>query len=226
MLDDWTISYGPLTLGNAEIMPAVNFTSFDPLTMPDIRSNDVELIQRDGLWAGDDYMGGRTIDLSLEVQGIDREEFNSAVNLVMRAFSPGVAGESKLSFKIPGLCNGREAYVMARTRKRSNPLDANFARLYCAFEIQLFATDPVVYAADVTTVTLAKNVPALVPFDGSLPTTPAVTFTGTTSPKILDAETGAVAGPTYDPGNRYLKLTDSGTNNAATAVLTYTDTWV
>ncbi len=235
---DWTISYGPITIGDAETLPAVNFTNFDVTSMPDIRANDVTLIQRDGLWAGDDYMGGRTVSLSLEVQALDTEEFSSALNLIMRAFSPGVSGETPLRFRIPGLANGREAYVNVRTRRRSNPLDASFARLSCAFEIELFATDPIIYAAEETAVTLRKGVPTLVPIDGSRVAKPSITFTGVTNPKILDAEDGGstfsytgtgtftVAGPNYLPGNRYLTLIDSGTNANATALFKFRDTWV
>lgn len=234
---DWTISYGPITLGDAETLPAVNFTNLDVLTMPDVRTNDVTLIQRDGLWAGDDYMGGRTISLSLEVQALTREEFNSTVNLIMRAFSPGVSGESPLSFQIPGMFNGRAAFVNARTRKRSGPLDGSFARLYCAFEIELFATDPVIYAQAPTTVTARKGVPVLLTVDGSRSAVPQIQFTTVTNPKLTNAITGVAfsatgtgtftaTGPTYLPGDRYLVLSDSGTNPAGTAALTWTDTWV
>ncbi len=221
---DWTLAYGPITIGDAETLPAVNFTNFDPLSMPDIRTNDVTLIQRDGLWAGDDYLGGRTVNLSLEVQAVDTEEFSAAVNLIMRAFSPGVSGEAPLSFKIPGLCNGREAYVNVRTRRRSNPLAADFARLSCAFEIEMFATDPIVYAAEETAIILRKGVPARVPVDGSRSVTPAVTFSNAASPQLLDAMTGAVWTGSLSPGEHFLEVSD--TNADATANLTFRDTWV
>lgn len=223
---DWTISYGPLTIGDPETLPAVNFTNFDPVSMPDIRTNDVTLIQRDGLWAGDDYLGGKSIALSLEVQAVDPDEFSDAVNLIMRAFSPGVAGESPLSFRIPGLCHGREVYVNVRTRRRSAPLNGNFARLRCAFEVELFATDPVIYAVEETTITLRKGVPARVPVDGSRSVTPAVTFSNATSPKLLDAMTGAEWTGALSPGEHFLEFTDSGTNANATANLKFRDTWV
>lgn len=223
---DWTISYGPITIGDAETLPAVNFTNFDPVSMPDIRSNDLTLIQRDGLWAGDDYLGGKSIALSLEVQAVDPDEFSAAVNLIMRAFSPGVSGETPLRFRIPGLCNGREAYVNVRTRRRSAPLDANFARLRCAFEVELFATDPVIYATEETAVTLRKGVPARVPVDGSRSVTPVVTFSGATGPKLLDAVTGEEWTGEFPPGENFLEFTDSGTNANATALLKFRDTWV
>lgn len=235
-MEDWTLSYGLITIGDAETLPAVNFTVFDPLSMPDVRSNDVALIQRDGLWAGDDYMGGRTIPLSLEVQGHTREEFSNAVNLVYSAFTPGVAGESPLRFKIPGLCMGREAYVNVRTRRRSNPLDADFARLFCAFEIELFATDPYVYAAEDTEVTLREGIPALMHVDGSRVAQPTITFSNLTNPTITDVQSGAelsftgtgtwtVDAPDYEPGGRYLVLSDSGPADG-TAVYKWRDRWV
>ncbi|MFJ8394387.1 hypothetical protein [Streptomyces sp. NPDC094144] len=233
---DWTISYGPLTIGDAESLPAVNFTNLDVMSMPEIRTNDVTLIQRDGLWAGDDYMGGRTISLSLEVQANDAEEFNAANNLIQRAFSPGVSGESKFSFQIPGIAFGRSAYINARTRKRSSPLDASFARLYCAYEVELFATDPMIYAAKETEVTLRKGIAARITVEGSRSAQPLITFTGLTNPKLSNAQTGSgtvfpgtgtftKTGIAYSPGTRYMVLTDSGTNPDGTAVYKWRDMW-
>ncbi|OKI71415.1 hypothetical protein [Streptomyces sp. MJM1172] len=237
---DWTISFGPITIGDAETLPAVNYTNLDVASMAEIRSNDVELIQRDGLWAGDDYMGGRTISLSLVVKARTVEEFNTANNLIQRAFSPGVSGESPFSFQIPGLANGRSAYVNARTRRRSNPLDARFAQLYCAYEIELFATDPMIYATDETEVLIRNGAPdgpaALMVVEGSRSITPKITFTGVTNPKLTNAITGNVTsytgtgtwtvdGPTYGPGERFLVLSDTGTPKTGTAVLKWRDQW-
>lgn len=238
---DWTISYGPITIGDAETLPAVNFTNLDVLSMPEMRTNDVTLIQRDGLWAGDDYMGGRTVTLSLQVQARDTEEFSAANNLIQRAFSPGVTGESPFSFQIPGLANGRSAYVNVRTRRRSAPLDASFARLYCAYEVELFATDPVIYATEETSVTIRNGTPSGPPtrvvVDGSRATTPKITFTNVVNPKLTNAVTGlafnttgsgtfTVDGPTYLPGERFLVLSDTGTPKTGTALIKWRDTWV
>ncbi|QPB09554.1 minor tail protein [Streptomyces phage Sycamore] len=237
---DWTISYGPITIGDAETLPAVNFTNLDVLSMPEVRSNDVTLIQRDGLWAGDDYMGGRTISLSLEVQARDTEEFNAANNLIQRAFSPGVSGEAPFSFQLPGIANGRSAYVNARTRRRSAPLDASFARLYCAYEIELFATDPMVYASEETVVTIRNGSPsgpaARMTVEGSRSVKPQITFSGVTNPKLTNAISGivnsytgtgtwTVEGPSYGPGERFLVLSDSGTPKTGTAVIKWRDVW-
>jgi hypothetical protein len=223
---DWTISFGPITIGDAETLPAVNFTNLDVLSMPEIRSNDLTLIQRDGYWAGDDYMGGRTISLALEVQAKSVDEFNAANNLIARAFSPGVSGEIPFSFKIPGLANGREAYINARARRRSAPLDASFARLYCAYEVELFATDPIIYAAEETVVTIRNGTPsgppARISVEGSRTTSPKITFTNVVNPRIVNAITNVgttytgsgtwtVDGPNYIPGERFLVLSDTGT---------------
>ncbi|MGW3072738.1 hypothetical protein [Kitasatospora sp. NPDC001132] len=222
-----------MTIGDPDILPAVTLRDLDVMSMPDIRTNDVALIQRDGLWAGDDYIDGRTVALSIEVAADTTDEFNSTINTIMRAFSPGVGGETPFSFRVPGLCNGRAAYVNARTRKRSNPLDYSFAARYCAFEIELYATDPVVYAVDETAVTLRKDVPTLVPVDGSKDAKTLITFTNATNPKLMDAETGAlvlsvnrsgtftVPGPDLESGNRYLVLA-----NADSAVTKFRDEWV
>jgi hypothetical protein len=235
---DWTLSYGPITIGDAETLPAVNFTNFDIASTPDIRTNDIALIQRDGLWAGDDYLGGRTVNLSLEVQAMDTAEFSAAVNLIMQAFSPGVAGETPLRFRIPGIANGREAYVNARTRKRSNPLDASFARLSCAFEIELFATDPAIYAVDETNITLKPGVLARITVDGSRSVQPYFLIDQMTNPTLTNAITGEVITfpgsgtwtpsntPTFEPGDTYMTLSKSGNHADAAGFLRWRDSWV
>ncbi|QDQ14320.1 hypothetical protein [Streptomyces spectabilis] len=204
----------------------MSFTSFNPLSLPDIRTNDITLIQRDGLWAGNDYMGGRTVALSLEVQAVNAEEFGAAVNLITQAFSPAIDGEARLSFQIPGLCNGRSAYINVRTRRRSAPLDASFARLSCAFEIELFATDPIVYASEESAATLRNGVPARFSVDGSRPVTPTITYSSVSDPKVLNALTGESVGATLAPGEHFLELSDPGAGAAASALIKFRDTWV
>jgi hypothetical protein len=235
LLNDWSLSYGPLTIGDPETFPAVTFKNLDVMSMPEIRTNDITLIQRDGLWAGNDYIGGRSISLSLEVHADTDDEFSSAVNLVCQAFSPGVDGETPFQFKMPGLCNGREVYVNARTRKRSSPLDASFAARYCAFEVELFATDPVVYASEESVVRVAKNSTARVSVDGTRPVTPQAVYSLVTDPtltNVLNGETHKAGGSgvdkhpaTYPPGEHFLRLTDPGTGNGS-VYLRWFDEWM
>ncbi|MFI2242379.1 hypothetical protein [Streptomyces chrestomyceticus] len=222
---DWSFSFGGLTVGDS---PAIMYSNLDLVSLPDVRSNDLALIQRDGLWPGDDYYGGRTVNISLRIQGRDAEEFSHAVNSVQAAFRLGANGETPFAFRIPGLCNGRTAYFNARTRRRSSPLDMAFARLYCAFEIELFATDPFIYASEETSVTVRKGTTARVMVAGSREVKPTVTYTGLTSPKLTDSITGQVlpAAPVLSPGDHFLSLTDSGSNADGAAQLKWRDTWV
>jgi hypothetical protein len=80
-LNDWTCEYNGLVMGEPD--SAVSIVAVDGLlTLPEIRSSDLTLVQRHGLYAGDDYMNGRTVTVTLEVYGSTREEFTQAlVNL-------------------------------------------------------------------------------------------------------------------------------------------------
>ncbi|MQS39928.1 phage tail family protein [Streptomyces katsurahamanus] len=225
------------------------------LSLPAIRSNDLELIQRDGLWPGNDYLGARTVNITLRVQGRDIEEFSKAINDIQSAFTIGVEGESKLEFRIPGIAFGRSAYLMARTRRRSAPLDMSFPRLHCRFEIELLATDPVIYASDETTCTLRNGKPVgpntRVTVYGSRPARPVITYTNCAYPEITNLATGDITTffregsfvvdtakqdaslgigavwPAWGAGEHFLNLTNLDSAPAsATAVLKWRDSWV
>ncbi|MGW0929561.1 hypothetical protein [Streptomyces sp. NPDC002644] len=218
MLTDWTISYNGVVLGDAEIMPAVMPQGIDGLlSLPDIRSNDLTLIQRDGLWPGDDYLGGRTLTLTLVIQGRDSEEFSKAITAVQTAFPPGVNGETPFHFKLPGVASGVEAFVNVRTRRRSAPLAMDFTRWYCEVDAELVATDPVIYAAEETTLTVTPSAVSRLHVAGSRPVSPVVTG-GT----LIDATTTQPFDTdSIPPGEHYVKA--AGTSNVT---LRWRDTWV
>lgn len=142
-MDDWTCEFGGLVMGAPD--SPISIVAVDGLlSLPEIRTSDLTLVQRHGLWAGDDYMGGRAITLTLEIYGSTPEEFSTALTAVQAAFWPGEK-EKVLRFRFPGAASGQTAYVRARPRKRSAPLDLNFANLVCNVVVELFATDPVIY---------------------------------------------------------------------------------
>jgi hypothetical protein len=170
------------------------------LVLPEVRSADLTLIQRDGLWAGDDYMNGRTVTLTLEVYGETQEDFTAALSAVQTAFRPGRA-ELPFAFRFPGLAGDLTAVVNARPRKRSGPLDLNFAYRVCNIVVELFATDPYIYgqATRTETVTGDSDPDVLTVFtqSGGVPALPSIAFTGGTNPVLTDETTGDYFGVTY-----------------------------
>ncbi|MEV0126352.1 hypothetical protein AB0I16_33210 [Streptomyces sp. NPDC050703] len=223
-LSDWTCEYGGVVMGLPE--SAISIVGVDGLlSLPDIRSSDLTLVQRHGLWPGRDYMNGRTVTLTLEVYGATRDEFTEALTDLQAAFMPGDA-ETPLRFRFPGVAADRTAYVMARVRKRSAPLDLNFAYRTCNMVVELFATSPFMFGDEARSVTvrsvqrdkqpaglvLPESVPWLLesqgprPDDrvtifkhyGSVAARPTLTIKGAASPVLVDDATGRAFGINYD----------------------------
>lgn len=215
-LDDWTCEFKGLVMGVPD--SAVSIVGVDGLlSLPDVRTSDLTLVQRHGLWPGVDYLNGRTVTLTLEVYGSTREEFTEALNALQAAFLPGVE-ESPFRFRFPGAAADQTAYVMARVRKRSAPLDLNFAYLTCNMVIELFATSPYIVgdAPRTETVRSFKRekaptglvIPATVPWQvegqgeqpadpitrftqfGSVPALPVVEIRDAAYPTLIDDVTG------------------------------------
>ncbi|MFE9026227.1 hypothetical protein ACFYOA_08185 [Streptomyces iakyrus] len=145
-LADWTCEYRGLVCGLPD--SAISIVGVDGLlSLPDVRTADLTLVQRHGLWPGRDYLNGRTVTLTLEVYGQTREEFTAALSAIQSAFAPAVDefDEHAFRFCFPGAAADRTAYVMARVRKRSAPLDLNFAYLTANVVIELFSTSPYMF---------------------------------------------------------------------------------
>ncbi|MEU6684436.1 hypothetical protein [Streptomyces sp. NPDC046832] len=223
-LSDWTCEYGGLVMGLPD--SAVSIVGIDGLlSLPEVRSSDLVLVQRDGLWPGDDYLNGRTVTLTLEIYGSTREEFTAALNALQAAFMPGKE-ERPFRFLFPGVAGDRTGYVNARVRRRSAPLDLNFAYLTCNMVVELFSTQPYIYADSPRTVTarsyrrtVSPNgfvPPAVVPWNistqGAQPVDPVTRFTqygsfaarpfivieNAASPVLTDDATGLFFGVDYD----------------------------
>ncbi len=195
------------------------------LSLPDMRSGDLELVQRHGLWPGDDYMNGRTVTLTLGVHGETLEEFTGALGAVQAAFCPG-RKEKPLRFRFPGLTADREAFVSVRPRKRSAPLSVSFAARSCEVVVELFATDPLIYGVDRREVEVKSLVrppldgglklPARMPWHikgssaappdpvtsfmqcGAVPARPEIHVMNAASPTLFDDATGWRFGVHYD----------------------------
>ncbi|MEV6419656.1 hypothetical protein [Streptomyces sp. NPDC051662] len=223
-LNDWTCEYNGLVMGEPD--SAVSIVAVDGLlTLPEIRSSDLTLVQRHGLFAGDDYMNGRTLTVTLEVYGSTREEFTQALVNLQAAFMPGDI-EKPLRFRFPGVAADQTGYVMARPRKRSAPLDLNFANMVCNVVVELYSTSPYVYGdapretvvrsyereADMSGLTFPAAVPwqvrgsGVAPADpitwltqyGSVVARPLVSITAGASPTLWDDSTGWYFAVDYD----------------------------
>ncbi|AFU62208.1 minor tail protein [Streptomyces phage TG1] len=237
-LDDWSCEFRGLTIGKPDA--AISIVQVDGLlSLPEVRSSDLTLVQRDGLWPGTDYMNGRTVTLTVEVYGRDREEFTDALNALQAAFLPGIA-ETPFRFRFPGAAADQTAYVMARTRKRSAPLDLNFAYLTCNMVIELYATSPFIHGDAPRMVEVASYereqapsglvLPAVVPWQvegqGPAPVDPVVRFTqyGSVAARPQVVITGAASPTLYDDiTGEFFSVNHDGTVYVDSAAMTVTN---
>ncbi|MGY1436686.1 phage tail family protein [Streptomyces reniochalinae] len=194
------------------------------LSLPDIRTADLELVQRHGLWPGDDYMGGRSLTVTLQVTADTAPVFSRAVTDIQAAFMPG-RDEKPFRFLFPGIAADTEAYVNVRPRKRSGVLSSRFVAGAAELVVELFATDPYIYGAGERTVTVTSSqrdeidggltVPFTVPLTvkgssspppdpvsrfferGSVAARPLVVFENTSNPVLTDDVTRKFFGITY-----------------------------
>ncbi|MFD9687887.1 hypothetical protein ACFWXO_19260 [Kitasatospora sp. NPDC059088] len=147
--EPWTASWGGLLLGEDSSVVLEEVAGL--LDAPDVRTSDAELLQRDGLTPGTDYMGARTVTLTM--LALDDHE----VPDLLAAFAPG-GDEQPFAFAFPGVAGGK-ARIMARVRKRAVTVDRDFHAGRRRVTVELLATDPRLYAADQASATVAVDVP-------------------------------------------------------------------
>ncbi|WP_274031190.1 phage distal tail protein [Streptomyces sp. MMBL 11-1] len=202
-LSDWTCEYNGVVMGLPE--SAISIVGVDGLlSAPEIRTSDLVLVQRNGLWPGRDYMNGRTVTLTLEVYGSTREEYTAALNALQAAFQP-CTDELPFRFRFPGAAGDQTAFVMARVRRRSAPLDLSFAYRTCNMVVELFATSPFIEGDAPRTIPVRSagpDDPGFTPISrftqyGTFNARPAVEIHGATSPTLTDEATGEFFGVNY-----------------------------
>ncbi|MCX5153702.1 phage tail family protein [Streptomyces sp. NBC_00291] len=196
-LNDWTAEYAGLVMGEPD--SPISIVGVDGLvSLPDVRSSDLTLVQQHGQYPGDDYVNGRSVTLTLEIYGRTGDEFTQALGQVYAAFAPAGA-EKPLRFRFPGLAAGRTAFVNGRPRKRSGPLDLSFANRVCTLVVELYATDPHIYADALTSYRLSSPWQGSAPklrfiSPGSVPALPVIALDNAKDCVLTDEITGLTFG--------------------------------
>lgn len=162
------MSYNGVTFGPggvAQIVSVEGLTGF-----PDVRDSDVSRPNLDGMLAGYDWLGGRSISLDLEVTATGGQTVAQNLALVRAAFQKstsigsGVASPTgqRLVYNLgeggsagPGV----NRWVTARTRKFDNTVDAAFAgggfqNGYATLQVQMETVDPFIYDGTIQTATV------------------------------------------------------------------------
>lgn len=127
---------------------------------PDLRTSDLTLAGRDGLFVGNDLLGGRTVTITLDVYAWSEAEFYEAVRDLRAAFKVGGASELPLSFQLPGIGDGSTLRINARGRRLALPQTPQYWQQASTAVVELFATNPRILADTAQTTTITLNLTA------------------------------------------------------------------
>lgn len=137
---DYELEYRGLLLGGDTVFSLVEGNGF--LDLPEIISADNQLLRRDGLFPGDDFLGEREITLVIE---IDRENADTHIDNLRQAFTRAVQ-EFEFVFQIPDVAAGVKLVSWARPRNLRLPITLDYLYGLPIAEIRLVATDPLFYS--------------------------------------------------------------------------------
>ena len=141
---DWEMEFRGLLIGGFD-SPYSIVSVNGLLDLPDITTADQSRLRRHGLRAGDDFLGGRAVTVTMEVYGETDAAFSAAVQNLREALRPAV-DEAPLVFQFPGITEGAKARVGARVRRIDWPVtETHFHRLDTV-TVEFYCTDPRLYS--------------------------------------------------------------------------------
>lgn len=138
--DDYELEFRSLAMGGDTAYNLAAAEGFADL--PEIISADQQLLRRDGLFPGDDFLGEREFLLQLEVQA----EGNPTARDDLKATFTRLTEETPLVFQFPGIAGGNKAIVWVRPRGLDAPIDLQYLYKLPIYNIRLLATDPRIYS--------------------------------------------------------------------------------
>lgn len=145
---DWELEYRDLVVGGDNAISLVSIKGL--LGARSVSSSDQTRLRRHGMRAGDDFLAGKTVVVRLEVKGSTDADLGSSLAALTAAFRPGI-DEAPFVFQLPPAAGGAKARIGARVRSTSIPVDLQALYLLPEVELELFATDPRIYANALST---------------------------------------------------------------------------
>src|SRR5215207_3613309 len=119
--DDWQLEFQDLLMGTGTDFGIDTIAGL--ADYPDVQVSDHARLLRHGLLPGNDFLGGRTFTVNVQVRGGSYSGLSTLMNDLKTACRPGEP-EQELSLRMPGIANGEVAYLWARTRRLAAPVDA------------------------------------------------------------------------------------------------------
>jgi hypothetical protein len=137
----WQFSFNGLDFGGGS---AIQLLQADGLrSMPAVRSGDVGRPRADGMLAGLDLLGSRTITLKLQVFGTPQTPLDAQITALETAFAIQRTTPQPFVYQLTG---GGVRQVLCRPRKRDIVIDPSYANAgFAIVNIMLETVDPRVY---------------------------------------------------------------------------------
>ncbi|WP_410591090.1 hypothetical protein [Amycolatopsis sp. lyj-23] len=155
--DEWTAEYRGLVIGAPD--SPLSLAAVDGLLdVPGMRTSDRATLSRHGEVSGSDYLGSRTVTLTIEVYGRERAELAAALDAVTAAFAPAQP-DAPLVFRFPGIAGGGIRFVAARVRKRTIPVNVEYAHGLAMVTVELYCSSPLIVDPVIRSVSTTLPVP-------------------------------------------------------------------
>lgn len=164
--------------------------------LPVIRNQDDNRGYNDGMFTGQDFLGGRSISIIMNVFGAGATSAQANLNTLQQALLPQVSGTTPLYFLLPSPNN--EQFINARVRGFRTTIDPNYTYGYITCQVDFYCPIPIIYDTTLQTASMTlggalgrtyNRIYPLVYLSGSAPYTavlnsgwattyPTITFSG------------------------------------------------
>lgn len=141
---EWEVEYQGLLLGGDTDYPLAQIEGL--ANLPDVRSGDRPLLRRHGLRPGSDFLGGREVVLTLDVDASTDADLATKVAAIGEAFRVNPEAEEPLILQVPGIASGAKARLYCRPRGRVSVIGLDWLYHLPQVVLRLMATDPRIYA--------------------------------------------------------------------------------
>jgi hypothetical protein len=195
--------------------------------LPDIRNQDDDRGYFDGMFTGNDFLGGRTITITMLTLGGAGYSAQYNYNLLQAQLLPQTSGTTPLQFQLSAA--GGLQRVNARVRRNTTTVDPDYTYGYIKSQYSFYCADPRYYDDTLQTASMAvsnplgRTYPRVYPLlygGGSTATTTTVNNAGwaTTYPTIT--LNGPITNPTLGSltQSSYITITGTYTNTDSVVI--------
>ncbi len=153
-LNDFQFAYrGAIVFGDGTDLPLFEVTGLDA---PDVRDQDQDRFDSDGVVPGLDLLTKRIVTMELDTAQADATALETVLATLRTNFHrrSQPLDEDWLEFKLPGAVQKR---IFCRPRKRRIPVDFPYARNNPKVVLEFAASDPRIYSDTLTTTEWAAD---------------------------------------------------------------------